>query len=374
MLKRIYAHNFRIFVNFEMSLRPVQLLMGPNGSGKTALMEILERLRQLICESARIHDTFPLSERSAGLAGAEGEMRFELDMQDHKGGLYTYGLQIEVDDGQGLQRVGREWLYYNGKPLFAAERGDAQLYRDDHSKGPSFPMDWSLSGVGFLMKGRDNTRLSAFKDQLARLYFIHMLPSAMLDESRTEVPRPDCRLANFADWYRHLSLAMPERVHTLAEDLSERLPGFIGLRFREAGDGKILLADFEAETGGKISMRFGTLSDGQKALIGLYAVLRALPEEGAVLCIDEPENFLALPEIQPWVDELNDVAEEQGCMVLLISHHPRLLNFLAAEQGLWLERMNGNGPTRVYLIGNKDEPGGVEMDELIERGWIHGLG
>lgn len=375
MLTRLYIHNFRTFVNFEVRFDGMRLLMGPNGAGKTALMEVLDRLRQLICESARIHYTFPMAERSAGLAGTEAEMRFELDMADASGGLYTYGLEIEVDRQRGLPRVGREWLHHNGMPLFAAERGEAQLYRDNHSAGPAFPMDWSLSGVGFLMRSPDNRRLSAFKEQLNRLHFIRIQPGAMSDESRAEASRPDTRLGNFADWYRHLSLAMPERLHRLTEDLRARLPGLLGLRFREAGDGKLLFADFEAEAGDQVSLRFGVLSEGQKALIGLYTVLRALPGgEGAVLCIDEPENFLALPEIQPWLDQLSEVVEDEECQVLLISHHPRLLNFLAAEQGLWLERPGGSGPTRVRPIGVNTGQRQLAMDELIERGWIHGAG
>lgn len=373
MLTRLYIHNFRTFINFELQLGAMQLLLGPNGAGKTAVLEVMDRLRELICESARIHDTFPLGERSAGLSGTEGDMQFELDMQDPGGGLYTYGLRIELDEGRGLQRVGREWLHYNGKPLFEAERGEAHLYRDDHSAGPSFPMDWSLSGVGFLMESPDNTRLTFFKEQLDRLHFIQLQPAEMTDESRTETSRPDSRLSNFADWYRYLVLARPERVHFLTEDLRSRLPGLAGLRFQEAGDGKLLYVDFDAETGGKVSLRFGSLSDGQKALIGLYTVLRTLPgSDGLVLCIDEPENFLALPEIQPWLDELSDVVEEHECQVVLISHHPRLLNFLAAEQGIWFERSGGSGPTRIRPIGPDAAKGQLEIDELIERGWIHG--
>lgn len=379
MLTRIFVHNFRTFVNFEVRLDALRLLMGPNGAGKTALMDVLERLRQLVCESARIQDCFPLSERSLGLANAEGAMQFELDLRDAQGGLYTYGLQIEIDAERGLQRIGREWLHYNGKPLFSAERGEAQLYRDDHSTGPSFPMDWTLSGVGFLMSGNDNRLLSAFKERLARVYVIRLLPSAMSDESRAEASRPDTRLANFADWYRHLSLAMPERIHPLLDDLRARLPGLLGLHFRTAGDGKILYVDFKGETQAKVSLRFGALSDGQKALIGLYTALRVLPQTGgATLCIDEPENYLALPEIQPWMDALADLAEpeaeEDTCQVLLISHHPWLLNFLAVEQGVWLERMHGSGPTREHAIGAQVAEGQLAISELIDRGWIRGAG
>jgi predicted ATPase len=375
MLTRVYIHNFRTFINFETHLAPMQLLLGPNGAGKTALFDVIERLRLLICDGARIHQTFPLAERSAGLVGADGEMRIELDLSNDQDERYHYGLTIEIAEDKGLQRIGREWLHYQGRPLFESERGRAQLYRDDHSAGPVFPMDWSLSGVGFLMTGGDNRLLTAFKQQLERVQVLRIRPSAMRDESRAEAARPRIGLENFADWYRHLALARPDLVQRIMADLVERLPGFIRLRFHEAGDGKLLYADFEAETGGTLSLRFKALSDGQKALVGLYAVLRAIAgQSGGVLCIDEPENFLALPEIQPWLDEVSQAAEAEETQVLLISHHPRLVNFLAAEQGVWFERQDSRGPTRARAIGSLPAQGApcLELDELIERGWVHG--
>jgi ABC-type Mn2+/Zn2+ transport system ATPase subunit len=371
MLTRIYIHNFRTFINFELELMPMQLFMGPNGAGKTALLEVIERLRCFICEGRRVHDVFPLHERSAGLAGASGNMHVELDMRHRDEGVFRYGLEIDCNIDQGLQRVVKEWLHYNEKPLFQAKKGEAQLYRDDHTEGPRFPMDWSLSGVGFLMEGRDNRLLAAFKQRLNRVFFVRIQPHAMEEESRAEAPRPQSNLSNLADWYRYLVQAQPDRVHEAVNDLRERLPGFRSLRFREAGDGKILLADFEAEQGGVVSLRFKTLSDGQKATIALYMLLRALPDSsGAVLCIDEPENYLALPEIQPWLDELTDLSDADDFQVLLISHHPRMVNLLAAEQGMWLERQGDTGPTRMKAIGPERAEAPIKLDELIERGWL----
>lgn len=371
MLVRAYIHNFRTFVNFEVRLGAMQLLMGPNGAGKTALLEVVDRIRRLVCTGERIHDAFPLTERSAGLSGTEGNMRVELDLQDWDGGLYRYGVEIEVDEDQGLQRIGEEWLNYQGKPLFHSERGEAHLYRDDHSKGPDFPMDWSLSGVGFLMSSRSNRLLTAFKDRLERYYLLRLQPSDMRTESRHETVRPETTMANLPDWYRHLVQAQPDRIHEVTQDLRSRLAGFRTLRLLEAGEGKKLLADFDAEEGGTITLSFSALSDGQRALIALYTALRAIPsEKGATLAIDEPENFLALPEIQPWLDELSDAAEDQNLQVMLISHHPRLLNFLAAEQGIWLERDSGTGPTRQKTIGATGTDAQINVDQLVERGWL----
>ena len=46
---------------------------------------------------------------------------------------------------------------------------------------------------------------------------------------------------------------------------------------------------------------FNELSDGQQTLIALYALLHFLVQENTTLCIDEPDNFVALAELQPWL-------------------------------------------------------------------------
>ncbi len=371
MIRRIYLHNFRCFLNFELDLNDCQLLMGPNGGGKTALFDALNGLRRLIVDSERIETVFPPSELAMGFAGQDSVMQIELDI-DGNGGRYRYGVAIEFDEQQGLQRITEEWLTYNQGQLFYAQQGEAHLYRDNHTEGPVFPMDWHLSGVGFLMPSRDNTLLTWFKEQLQRQVVVKLEPRQMLDESRAETPRPRSDLANFADWYRYLVQAMPERMLELTQDLRERLPGFRSLRFREAGDGKLLFADFETEDGATRSLRFGQLSDGQRALIALYSLLHTIPNEsGATLCIDEPENFLALPEIQPWLDTLSDTVEQGPLQALLISHHPHLMNFLAAEQGLWLERYREVGPSRIRAIGPEESSAPIKLDELIAQGWLH---
>ena len=37
---------------------------------------------------------------------------------------------------------------------------------------------------------------------------------------------------------------------------------------------------------------------------------------------DEPDNFIALQEIQPWLVSLCQAVEDHGSQALIISHHP----------------------------------------------------
>jgi predicted ATPase len=373
MLRRIYVHNFKSFINFEVRLGDFHLLAGPNGGGKSALFDVIGRIKALICGGARVQSVFPPENRTLGIAGAEGSLKVELDVEDREKNMFSYQLEVAYDEYHGQQRISVETLTFNQTPLFESRLGEAQLYRDNGSQGPNFPMDWRQSGVGFLMASKDNKKMTWFKNRLFRVWILRIIPDLIGEESRKEARSPDSHLADFADWYRYLAQAHPDIVYEVSEALRTRISGFRALRLRDVGEGKILYASFESDLGTKpVDIGFKQLSEGQKALIGLYTTFYGLfAETDATLCVDEPENFLALPEIQPWLDGIYEACEEEGKQGLVISHHPRVLNFLAADAGIWLERENGVGPTRTFDI-RVDAKGPISIDQLVERGWIDG--
>jgi hypothetical protein len=374
MIRRIYVHNFKSFINFEVRFGDFQLLAGPNGGGKSALFDVLGRLKALVCQQERIHSAFPPDNRTRGMTGAEGSIRVELDLEDPGKNVFQYSLEVEYEDSLSLQRISAEKLTLNQMPLFESSLGEAQLYKDNGEPGPNFPVDWSQSGVGFIMPSNVNTKMTWFKNRLSRIWMLRIVPDLIAEESRREVVWPSPNLADFADWYRFLVQSRPDVIYDLTETLRSRIDGFRSLRLKDAGEGKLLFASFEGDKGAKpVDISFQQLSEGQKALIGLYSTFYGLfAEESATLCVDEPENFLALPEIQPWLDSVYEASEDQDKQVFLISHHPRIINFLAAETGIWFERENGTGPTRTFSI-QADPKSPLSIDQLIERGWIDGI-
>ena len=114
---------------------------------------------------------------------------------------------------------------------------------------------------------------------------------------------------------------------------------------------------------------FHQLSDGEKLLVALYMVRDALAT-GAVqtVLIDEPDNFVGLPELQPWVLAIRELLDEDH-QAILISHHPEVLNSAGEEAGRYLWRDNHTSPTR---IGPLNVPEGLSAGEAVTRGWIRG--
>jgi predicted ATPase len=167
-------------------------------------------------------------------------------------------------------------------------------------------------------------------------------------------------LSNFAAWYLPTLVSKPAAMFQATRALEPALPGLVELH---ANEGE-LEARFERE-GVTSSYSFDELSDGERSLVALYVVLHALAVPGKVLLLDEPDNYLGLREIQPWLAELTDRAlKSDGPQVILISHHPEALNFLAPERGFRMFR-DSKGPTRIERFKPQED---LRPDEVVARG------
>jgi len=127
-------------------------------------------------------------------------------------------------------------------------------------------------------------------------------------------------------------------------------------------------------SGSSFRYDFGNLSDGERMLICLYCLvaLAESPTEGnaPVLAMDEPDNFLALTEIQSWIRAIYDATVGGGAQCMLIWHHPELIDFLAEGKGILFSR-EPNSPIRTGRLENLRD-GGVSVSEKAARRWLHG--
>lgn len=382
MLKRVYIDNFRCLVNFELSVDWINLFLGGNGSGKSSVFDVLGKIQELVLGDRKVRDIFKSADRTRWQISPI--QSFELEIAGN-GGNYKYELAIEFNREKTLTRVDRECLFFDNLPLLKFQKGEVQLYRDDSSEGPSYPFDWSRSALASILPRNDNTKLTDFKNALARFIIVKIIPSLMADESSQEEARLSPGMENFVSWYRYLSEDQG-KVRDLTNALKDILDGFEYFKFDKVSDRNRVLKLFflgdsdrigdnfpigEKSYMGNTLYRFGEISDGQRVLIALYALIYCTRSEDYILCIDEPENFLALPEIQPWLTELYDLCSNREIQALLISHHPELINYLLASPvGYWFERST-NRPARVKAISNNNNDTGLPISELIARGWLH---
>ncbi len=96
-------------------------------------------------------------------------------------------------------------------------------------------------------------------------------------------------------------------------------------------------------------------------------ILHFLIAKGQTVFIDEPDNFISLHEIQPWLLAAEQMVEDHNGQLILISHHPEILNQWAVEHGLrFFREENGHVRTEKFKV---DPQGNLQPSELIARGW-----
>ena len=371
MLKRLYADNYKCLVNFEVTFGELALLLGPNGVGKSSVLDVMFALHKLLSGTVKVTDTAP-DEIFPGKTLTRWQKRnaqvFEIDVTVEGVGDMSYRLEVEHERNTRRARIVLERLTTEGKPLFEFVHGTVQLYRDNHSPGPSFSADWSESYLARVPPGDDNVKLTRFLEFVRRIQVCGLYPKKFRTESRNEDRLLLRDGSNFSAWYRHIFQERQDLVPEYTAALVEVIEGFKSIRMATVGEEtRALMVVFE-ERGERYELHLDELSDGQRALLAVYALLHMTKEQGYTLFLDEPDNFVALAEIQPWIMALSDSCGLTIPQVVICSHHPELIDYLGGDCGLLLKKeSSGATVARKPTVG--PDSAGLKLSELVARGW-----
>ena len=362
MLTRIYIDNFRSFVNFEYRPERKQLLLGANGSGKSSLLNAIRYLKQFVKGDA---NPFTQSTRTRwqDLALQVFEIEALLDGQ-----TYQYRVEIRFASETKQLSVHLERLTVSGQAVFELANGEIRFFSNGSKHGTAIPLVTAKSALHLSQLSNSHVRRFVGWMESVHCFRIDEYPSAMDESADREEREPDDELENLAGWYRHLVQEYPTENVQFLTSMKEVLAGFRALRFATDEDGtRRLRADFTGPLNETLNYAISELSEGQRCLLALYMILTFLISKGHTVFIDEPDNFIALREIQPWLLAAEAAVEDSNGQLILISHHPEILNQWAATYGARLFRED-NGHVRVQAF--KHDPGGdLQPSELIARGW-----
>jgi predicted ATPase len=365
MLTRLYIDNFRCLVKFEYRPARRQLILGRNGSGKTTLLDALFFLRQFASRGDNLDKSFILSQRTRWLNQAQQMFELEAVLDDR---LYQYRVVIEPFGEPPVARVSSETVRVDGQLIFEFEGGNVQLYNDAFERTASYPFDASRSALATITPRNDNVVLTRFRKWFGTLFCFRINPFDMPSRADSEELYPGVRLGNFASWYRHLVQASPNVNAALLESLRVVVDDFGFLGFEPVGENvRLLFAELAQGSSRTVKVYFNELSDGQRCLICLYTILHFVLAKGSTVILDEPDNFVSLREIQPWLMRTADMVEEGQGQIILISHHPEMINQWAPGCGIQFVR-EGIGPVRVEEF-HGDPKSHLSPAELVARGW-----
>ncbi len=361
MLTRVYIDNFRSFVNFEYRPETKQLLLGPNGSGKSSLLDAIRYLKLLVKGDS---NKFTQSTRTRWQDRPFQVVEIEANLDEK---LFEYRIEIGFAAVTKEQSVNLERLRVSGETVFELADGQIRFFPND-SSSMAVPLQTNRSALHLsLLSNSDVRRFVEWLDRV-HCFDIDAYPGQMDETADSEEREPDFELDNLAGWYRYLVQTYPEENVKFIASLKECLDGFQALKFSSEEDGvRKLRAEFLAPTKQRISYSISELSEGQRCLTALYMILNFLINRGDTVFLDEPDNFISLREIQPWLLAAEEAAEDHNGQLILISHHPEILNQWAREYGLrFFREENGHVRTEKF---KPDKEGKLQAAELIARGW-----
>ena len=366
MINEIYIDNFRCLTNFRIKPGGFQLWLGDNGSGKTSVLDALRYVQRLI-RGEDVEDIFNRNSLTTWDKRRDQTIGFSLTIDDE---AYKYELTIEYANQEDRQRIKREELIWKDSIFFLFDGQEAHLYRINWNtrkteEGAVFPANWRRSVIPTIAQREDNKPLIRFREELEKILLIQPVPLVVKDAAASESRKLSEHGENFAQWYRHLLQEQPSIGYGAKQLLEDVLPGFEQLSLREIGESRKLTATFRIE-GKDRNFDFMNMSDGQRQLIVLYTVLEALRAGTfSTVLFDEPDNFVSMREIQPWLENLNDICDEQNKQALIISHHPEIVNKMARGEELWFSRQAG-----AHVVVNPfPKVADLPPSEVMARGW-----
>jgi predicted ATPase len=361
MLTRIYVDNFRSFQNFEFNPEKKQLLLGANGSGKSSLLEVLRRLKSFVKGNSNL---FSQAARTRWLNSPVQVFELGATLNSKR---FQYRLELGYTDPAREQRVNLERLTVNDDTVFELAEGKIRFF-PNASESVAVPLQTNHSALPLSVLSNDDVR--CFVDWLTHhvhCFDIDPYPGQMDETADSEEREPDFELNNLAGWYRSLVTTYPEENVRFLESMRQCMDGFLTLKFSSEEDGvRRLRAEFTSPSKKRVSYSISELSEGQRCLISLYMILHFSIERGDTVFVDEPDNFIALREIQPWLLSAEQAVEDHHGQLILVSHHPETLNQWAQLYGVRFVREQ-NGQVRALKFSTNDS--NLQSSEVIARGW-----
>ncbi len=368
MLTRLSISNFRCLDNFSLEFGGEVLIVGRNGSGKSTVLDAISKLQRLISGRQPLRELF-LTNDLTGWTTLE-TMTFEIQVQT-SGHVYDYTLTIRVPRTSpntlgalvASPAIQSERLEVDAQEVLVRDSGtqvrlgDAKL---DFQFPPDFPVISMIQGTGDL-------NFTNFIREVSQWVIVRPNAMFMKSESAEPVRSPDKFLLNAIGWFQYLQ-QNGKWVLELRNLLKSIWPEFENIQIENLSkQSNALLLHFDAmEEDPDLNLYFGQLSDGEKMLLALYMIVAHMRvNAGSVVFIDEPDNFLGLSEIQPWLTNvLNSLSNSS--QIVIASHHPEIADAMQ-DQAILLTRRNHSSGTQVRSITKSKT--GLKLSEQLSLGW-----
>lgn len=345
--ERITIEGYRRLFNVQIDMRdrPLTVMIGANGVGKTSLLEIFSllaasanaQLANKISELGGLPDiitrdransiTISLSMSVPGYAPLDYQLEVAL-----KGFTYEIALETLTQQNNRHALEPLKYIESRGLDVIYFNTEDRALLRPnwDHN-----PLETSLAQVPKMYQEPEKLR-----KRLASCTFygaLNVAPkSPRLPQSMRPASLPGANGEDLVSCLYYLRETDPERFEIIEDTLTAAFPDFERLGFPPVAAGTITMTWKDKNFSKPIYMH--QLSEGTLRFIWLITLLQS-PGLTAVTLIDEPEVSLHPELLRLLADMMREAS--QKTQLIVATHSDRLIRFLKPEEVLVCDAEDG---------------------------------
>lgn len=334
--QELSIHGFRRLCDVQLPLRPLSVMIGANGTGKTSVLDVLS----LLAKSAQ----GKLSESISDLSGLSSiltydraeELRLDISMTVPHYEPLRYSLELKQQAVAYVikeERLSQQRLGHPGPFLHIDSHGsDIKYYEVDQRNllRPNWeqrPFETSLSQVPKMFQQPEE-----FRNRLSSSTFYHVLNVDARSPVRLPQPMQPATLPGrngeeLVSCLYYLRETERDRFDAIQDTLRAAFPRFDRLDFPPVAAGTLALA--WRETGFSKPFYMHQLSEGTLRFLWLTTLLQS-PGLTALTLLDEPEVSLH-PELLSLLAEMLREASSRTQLVVA-THSDRLIRFLLPKE------------------------------------------
>ena len=366
-LEKVHIKNFLSLRDVELPLKPLTILVGPNASGKSNVLNALNLLNDMMKE-----EELPPVEFIQNLlwAGEASHITFQVKTKvKETQTVYELKLKAETDNP-----VVAEELLVNDVNVISVQDGQGKVKDEDgENETPYKSNKLALKSAGdygdkpttrALTEFIREWKFYDFRPNLIREHFKVLPLSLLLSGELGKSPKLDddgsILSALLSDWYEDT----PDRFQSVSGSLAVST----NLRLDQceiAGDSQLCLSE-----GYDKPIPLERASDGTLRLVAYYVLLNE-PELPPLIAIEEPERNLHPGALTDITNVLEQISEHS--QVIITTHSSQLLDAFNPENlsdslgVLLLRNIPGQG-TEVINLEN------IRGDRVALDGWIQDFG
>ena len=368
-LEKVRIKNFLSLRDVELPLKPLTVLVGPNASGKSNILNALSLLNRMMS----IEKLPPVKFIQSRLwAGEENHITFQIQAKvKETQPVYELELIAEADNP-----VVAEELLVGSVKVILIQHGQGEVQDEDgKNRTPYKSNKLALKSAG----NYGNKPITSVLTEFIRGWeFYDFQPNLMrrhLERSsfiRDNIPASESRESPKLDddgstlsallsyWHENT----PERFQSVSESLASSTNLKIEQRTVD-GDNQLCLSE-----GYKKPIPLNRASDGTLRLVAYYILLNE-PELPPLIAIEEPERNLHPGSLTDITNVLEQISEHS--QVIITTHSSQLLDTFNPENlsdslgVLLLRNIPGHG---TEVINLED----IRSDRVALKGWIADFG